>query len=1120
VAITPEDHPRRAWVLSQLGNLLLTRFDQIGGLPDLDQAIDAGRKAVTAAKDGGYSELTNLGVALRTRFERTGDLADLNESIDACNKAVTRISATYLEHSLCKSNLGLALWKRHGRTGDLEDLRRAVSVLRDASKAIPTDHPSRAGISSNLGLALKDMFDRTGQLEVLNEAVSFLQASAAAALNANFSRSKVLNNLAGALYIRYERTGNLCDLDYAIEAGRQSRGVNLVSALKSRFERTGNFADLNEAIAFGREILAADPIGLPARGLHLGMLGNALIAQFEHIGDRALLEEAISVDREAVTATPADQPDRAVRLQALGMALRYRFIFTGDQSSLDEAIDVGRAAITAAPPGHVMIGSLRGTLAFSLMARFRSTGDTASLEECVQASRAAVAVTLAEDAGRPGRLANLGSGLHALFRRMGRMNDLYEAISVLREADATLPDSHTKRPEIQARLATALVTLYVKTQDLGTLNEALAIDRRALTNTPRESLAWGARFHSISVDLWRRYVHTKSLVDLTEALQTDRQAVEAVPADDPSRAVYLSLLGYILWAQYRHTKSTHYANDALNVFREAATNEVARVGVRVSAASGWGYHAAALKDWEQAVKAYSTAMNLLPILAGLQLGRDDQEYQLGDETDLATDGAASALNLGRPDLALGLLEQGRGVLFSQALETRSDLTELRQFHPSIADELLRLNRSLAASASTEPDETLGVPDSETPTMRQQPLPDRHQLVHERNRVVAEIRDLPGFERFQLPPHLDQLLAAGQQGPVICCNVSSVRSDALIVSADGIQVVSLPEVTPERVRASVNKLLTATSEAGLASNERELVQAQHPLDDVLRWLWDALAQPVLDRLGFSDAPQPGLPWPRMWWMPTGLLAFLPIHAAGYHTSSDDSVPMTVMDRAISSYAPTIRALLRAREQATPSQPPQALVVSMPTTPGVRGLLPAAKEEARILQSHVRRAQVLSGREATRDRILTELPAFSWVHFACHAASDLDDPSRSYLIVHDHEQRPLTTLDIAQVRLTEPELAFLSACETARTGFRLADESIHLASAFQLAGYPHVIGTLWPIIDYTAAKIAGDFYARVNRQGSPNNQPRDFAEALHGAVRSIRDSHHSSPSLWAAHVHVGC
>ncbi|WP_216651350.1 CHAT domain-containing protein [Actinomadura litoris] len=36
--------------------------------------------------------------------------------------------------------------------------------------------------------------------------------------------------------------------------------------------------------------------------------------------------------------------------------------------------------------------------------------------------------------------------------------------------------------------------------------------------------------------------------------------------------------------------------------------------------------------------------------------------------------------------------------------------------------------------------------------------------------------------------------------------------------------------------------------------------------------------------------------------------------------------------------------------------------------------------------------------------------------------------------------------------------------------LADEAIHLAAAFQLAGYRGVIGTLWPVADRPAVRFA--------------------------------------------------
>jgi tetratricopeptide (TPR) repeat protein len=1123
VAISAGD-PDRGRHLSSLAVALRTRSQRGGNRRDLDRAIGLGDEAVTSMAEDHPDRpkiLTDLASSLLTRFKQSGSLADLDRAIAAARDVV----AIAAENGIYQANLGVMLRMRYEVTGDLRSLRDAVTALRSARKVISADDPSTPGVLTTLGVALKTMFDRTSDLQLLDEAIAVHRAAAATATNASFPRRNVLNNLTGALWARYISTGKLDDLEDAIKVGRQARGANLIVALNTRFARTRNPADLDEAIALAREIVASDPVGLPARALHLGMLGQALLNQFHRTGELAVLEEAISVDRQALDATPAAHPDHPIRLENLGGALEDQFIRTGDQSCLDEAIQVLRDALRLTPAGHDMIPSLHSSLAWVLMARFRSTGDTASLEDAVQASREAVALTPADHTERPGRLASLGSALHALSRRLVRLNDLEEAIAVLREADQALPEGHRKRPGIQGMLGSALSTLYDQTRDVTALDEALAVQRDAFAHTPCDDPRRGGSFHNVAVVLWRRYRRTGSRHDFSEALRTCRQALEARPADDPHRAVDMSLLGTMFWDQYRRTKARRHVADMLNASREAAQSDTAPIVTRVGAASNWGLAAATLKNWEQAVEAFTTATSLLPLRAGMELDRRDQEHHLGDETDLAADGAASALNLGRPELAVGMLEQGRGVLFSQALEGRSDLTELRQHHPGIADELLRLNWQLDTPVAPDLGGLPEPPDSGTAATGHQEVHDRHRLSRERKSLIEKIRDLPGFERFLLPPQEDQLLAAASQGPVICCNVSSYRSDALIVCTDGIRIVNLPEVTPERVRDNVAKLLTASSEAGRASGEA-LLQAQRPLDEVLQWLWDALAQPVLASLGLSATPSSGQPWPRVWWVPTGLLTFLPLHAAGYHTWPSDrtpqAIPMTVLDRVVSSYAPTIRALLHARERAiSTSAPRKALIVTMPTTPGQSDLpdLPGADKEANIIQACVPGSLTLRAENATAKRIITEMPAYPWVHFACHAESDVEDPSLSQLVVHNHEQRTLTVLDIARLQTDRAELAFLSACETARTGRRIADEAIHLASAFQLAGYPQVVGTLWPIKDYAAVRISAFFYHRIGQQGSSNTQSYDFATALHETVQRIRDEHRSMPSLWASHIHVG-
>ncbi|GAA0436219.1 hypothetical protein GCM10010160_74100 [Acrocarpospora corrugata] len=80
-------------------------------------------------------------------------------------------------------------------------------------------------------------------------------------------------------------------------------------------------------------------------------------------------------------------------------------------------------------------------------------------------------------------------------------------------------------------------------------------------------------------------------------------------------------------------------------------------------------------------------------------------------------------------------------------------------------------------------------------------------------------------------------------------------------------------------------------------------------------------------------------------------------------------------------------------------------------------------------------------------------------------------------------------------------------------------MHITAAFQLAGYQHVIGTLWPITDATAAQIADDFYTRLTDGGRTRPNTGQAAYALHHAIQGVRTDYPARPSLWAAHIHTG-
>ena len=149
---------------------------------------------------------------------------------------------------------------------------------------------------------------------------------------------------------------------------------------------------------------------------------------------------------------------------------------------------------------------------------------------------------------------------------------------------------------------------------------------------------------------------------------------------------------------------------------------------------------------------------------------------------------------------------------------------------------------------------------------------------------------------------------------------------------------------------------------------------------------------------------------------------------------------------------------------------------------RAELPARRRRDPAGRGHLPGALVLEGPQARHEAVVTAVSDRSLAHFACHAVSDEDDPSSSHLVLYDHETRPLTVADIIRCATDAAELAFLSACSTAQTSPGLPHEALHITSAFQVAGFPQVVGTLWPVKDSAAAEIVGDFYARYMPDGT--------------------------------------
>lgn len=1080
-------------------NLLMalhTRYRLAADPEDLRLLVVTGRKAVALTPGDEPLRGTVLAItaaALKDTAERTRDLAVLDEAVELFDEAVATVSASDPNRCAALTDLSQACRLRYEFTGHAVSLHRAVEAGRAAVEAAPDDVHRPAALGT-LGQALLDLAQHTDRPADLDEAVAVLRRGLRDTPGDSVDRVSLLSTLAGALKTGFERRADPAVLHEAIDLRRQAVAdappgqeiyalvrMNLAVDLLELDHYRGQSPELvEEAVGLAREAAGLLERGTPAWLSAQGTLAHVLRAWFRYDSRPEVLEESLALHRKVLAALPPDGPLRAGKLMQLGYALKARYHSVGDSEALIEAMNVTREALELTPPGH---------------------------------------------AARAHRMTVLAEILTALTRRTDMSEPLVEAVGRYRQAVELTPQGHAERASRLESLAGALRMVFQRTGDTDALDESIGLYRQAVAvvrDTGHTADAYlGSYRNNLAVALRLRSERTGDPADLDEAVTLLRQAAAMVPEGRGARASRLSNLAFALRRKADVQGDDAAREEAREAYREAALTAASPPLDRVEDARNWGVLLAADGRWAEARDAFALGVGLLPRVAPRSLARHDQEYGLGRHMGLAADAAACALTTGDPLGALRILEQGRGVLFARTVDGSGDLAALRERYPDLAAEFARLTAQLQDGDAHE--DTLAphtVAGRTAATAAEQAT---REVTSAWEDLLGRIRELPGFGNFLGSPDAGALLRAAAEGPIVVVNVSVYRCDALLVTPDGVDTVPLPGLTPQTVEEQVMRLDRAVADgAGAGGDERA---AQRTVHGILGWLWDTVTGPVLDRLealgllgAGADGPDGGAP-PRVWWSPTGQLVFLPLHAAGHHEGADEdgARPRTVLDRVASSYTPTMRALVHARGRiAAPPAEDGLLVVAMPRTPGARPL-PGAQREVESLRA--RRPTVLSGAEATSAAVRAAMARHRGVHFACHAVSEPSDPSLSRLLLHDHADTPLTVQDISRMELSGSRLAFLSACDTARNAVRLVDEAIHITSAFQLAGFPAVIGTLWPVNDAFAARLAASFYHSPRPDGHGTAPPPHPALALHHCLRAARNTYRAAPTLWAAYLHTG-
>ncbi|KIJ48883.1 hypothetical protein M422DRAFT_161997 [Sphaerobolus stellatus SS14] len=1079
--------------VSNYGNSLLRRFWQLGDMTDLNQSVLKLQEAVQLTPDehpDKPSRLNSLGNSLLTRFEHLGDMTDLNQSVLKLQEAIQLTPDGHPDMPSLWSNLGNSLLTRFEQLGDMIDLNQSVLKFQEAIQLTPDGHMNKPALLNNLGLSLLRQFERLGNMTDLNQSVIRFREAVQLTPDGHTDKPSRLSNLGLSLLRQFEQLGDMNDLNQSVlkkqeavqltpdgHPDKPSRLHNLGLALFRRFEQLGDMTDLNQSVLKIEEAVQLTPDGHPDKPSRLTNLGNSLLTRFVQLGDMTdLNQSSVLKFQEAVQLTPDDHPDKPSSLNNLGNSIHTRFQQLGDMNDLTQSVLKFQEAVQLTPDGHPSKPSMLTNLGLSLLTRFEQLGDMTDLNCSILKKQEAVQLTPDGHTEKPSRLNNLGLSLLRRFQRLGNMTDLNQSVLKFQGAVQITPDDHPGKPSLLNNLGRSLLRRFERLGDMNDLNQS--------------------------------------------SILKFQEAVQLTPDGHPGKPSLLNNLGFSLLTRFQHTQSHEDMVNASSVYSSAAHAEYGTPFARLTAARFWAacLHLSPSSSPSAILAPYHIAIPLLSQMAWLGSSLPDRHHQIMQAGNVVLEAAAAAQKFGDPIQAVEWLEQGRSVIWGQLLQLRTPLDDLDMQEPELSQQLKLNSFQLEMAASTDMQNIM--------PLKKDMAQHGYELAVERSQLLNKIRMCPGFERFLLPRHITELTPAASYGPIVILNYSLQDNMcyALILHPnvlDNVLPLRLELFPALRAQVLYDRLQKLLHEHGrtISQNGPSESALGQEFKAILADLWERVVKPVLNALAPMN-PSAKVK-PHLWWCPTGLLSFLPLHAAGlYHNNAP--LGSKLSDFVISSYTPTLSALLDrvTSLQPQPQRMPKLLAIAQPSSISqisLPGTLTEIKEIEQAVKGVLTIKTLVEG-NATLDKVVEELKTATWVHFACHGVQNPTHPLKSALLLADNDR--LTLAKLASLKMPRGSLAFLSACQTAKGDEILSDEAVHLGAGMLVTGFEGVIGTMWSVTDRVAPQVARDVYRYLKES---NLDITEAAHALQLAVENVRKDSISEENAWfiswVPFIHIG-
>ncbi|WKT52881.1 hypothetical protein QSH57_003443 [Fusarium oxysporum f. sp. vasinfectum] len=788
---------------------------------------------------------------------------------------------------------------------------------------------------------------------------------------------------------------------------------------------------LEESITFLQQAIDSSSVGDGRRAEWLISLAFGLSLRCDATESESDAIEASQVAYGAVDAVEKDDPSYATILQSACHFIGKKAIRLHDEDDLDKMFEMHKS-ILAVTPKDALEEAIRASeyiinipdqsseeharnvwiLAQRLVQRYLRTGTSADLDDSIRACQQAVDDTPISSKNRQRRLQSLCDRLGEKYSQTLEEADFQAAKVVVDQILNHLPMKPRSRARSLGNIGIILSLRYRQTGHDDHFQQAIRVASEAVDLTADGEIGRAVRLSNLGGVYAEAYHKTGNKARLEEAIRIGRDALTATPDGHPDKALRHFNLADRLQLRYLESESTDDLEEAISLYRLVLNQFSAPIFLRVQAGYSKMQSCVWNRDWNEAYKAGSQTIDHLSLFRPLSLQNTDMQREASKLLGLGTETASLALEVGKSAAtALEFLEMARGVMASSINVLRADIKDLERDFPELAGRYKHLRDQLDKGSVPKSDFALGEEVWEN---------EMSQRYDTGEQISALLEEIPAL------------------GPVIVVNVGPLACDAIIIQQDGFSAIPLPRLDKNDIDSKYQSL-------GRGSLK------------VPEWLWDVVAEPILTALGFTEPPHSG-EMKRVWWVLTGSLSTFPIHAAGRYSQRNGEA---VMDRVMSSYATSVSAIVQSRRTA-PVSHNKALLVSAGETPGHRRLAFADKEIS-VLRDICREMKLHPMEpEPIRDDVLSHLRKCKVFHFAGHGCTDTADPSKSQLYLKDWETNPLTVASLLELNLHQegPFLAYLSACGTGQIkSQRLFDEGIHLISACQLAGFRHVIGTLW-------------------------------------------------------------